>query len=103
VARHFKSCTTDKLVSIKSSEQLLEHGDKREKHMQYVILPLEGIIFGATTGVWRQEVELCISHCIDDDEFWQCVTVVGLDVGCVLLNMRRAVALFGIVVASMAV
>jgi hypothetical protein len=40
-----------------------------------VVLSLEDIVFGATTRGWRQEVERCTSHCVDDDEFWLCGTM----------------------------
>jgi hypothetical protein len=64
-----------------------------------VVLPLEGNVFGATTGGWRQEVERCTSHCVDDGEFsgvWQW----DLEDGRVLLDMHRTVAFSGAVVAS---
>jgi hypothetical protein len=66
-----------------------------------VALPLEGIVLGTDAGWWRKEVEWCSSSApmtlsLGGMAQW------GLGNRCAKLNWRRAGALFGAMVASMA-
>ena len=66
-----------------------------------VASPLEGIVFGAAVGLWRQVVEWCISTQSTSVRFGG-VALRGLGDGCGVMDSHKVGALSGAMVASTA-
>jgi hypothetical protein len=69
--------------------------------MLCVALPLEGIILGTVSGWWKQEVECCSSTASTTPSLGG-MAHWGLSDRCATMNQRKAGALSGLMVASMA-